>query len=89
MEYVIPAGITAPDGISPAHFTNGPDGRPQLQFKINTFTLDEMFDLLANFSFGDNITIMVIIIIILVRRAAPHAVTTRTKGRLSPHAAVT
>ena len=35
VEYVIPDGIFAPDGVSNATFSNGPDGRPQLQFKIS------------------------------------------------------
>ncbi len=35
-EYIITSGITGPDGISPAKLLNGPDGKPQLKFKINT-----------------------------------------------------
>ena len=35
-EYVIPAGITGPDGVSPAKMVNGPDGKPQLIFKVDT-----------------------------------------------------
>jgi len=34
-------------------------------FKFNTFSLDEMADLLANFNFADNITIMAIIFAVL------------------------
>ena len=33
--------------------------------QFNTFSVDEMFDLLANFSFGENLTIMIVIIILL------------------------
>lgn len=39
VEYVIPEGITAPDGLSPPAMQNGPDGKPQLQFVINTTVL--------------------------------------------------
>ena len=39
VEYVIPSGITGPDGVSPPTMINGPDGFPQLIFKINTTIL--------------------------------------------------
>lgn len=36
-EYIIPAGITGPDGSSPPEMTmNGPGGTPQLIFKLDT-----------------------------------------------------
>ena len=35
-------------------------------FHFNSFTMDEMFDLLNNFNFGDNLTIMIILIVIFV-----------------------
>lgn len=38
-EYKIPAGITAPDGVSAPVMTLNGDGRPQLKFRINTLIL--------------------------------------------------
>ena len=34
----------------------------QAAFHFNSFTMDEMFDLLSNFNFADNLTIMIMII---------------------------